>query len=643
MFDAIFNRSIENNTGVDSNSLNYASDSNIKNTAAEMQFILAALDQSQAVIHFKTDGTILTANDNFLNAMGYSLSEVRGKHHSMFVTPEYAQSLEYQEFWANLARGKYQSAEYKRITNGGKEIWIQASYNPILDKNGNVQKIVKYATDITEQTLKAADHRGQIDALNRVQAVIQFDLDGNILDANENFLQTVGYDLHEIRGRHHKMFVASDYAASQEYKDFWKNLSTGKFQAAQYKRYGKNGKEIWIQASYNPIFTPDGQPFKIVKYATDITEETLQSADYSGQLDAINKAQAVIEFNLDGTIRDANENFLQTVGYSLEEIKGNHHRMFVEDNYANSSEYQYFWAKLARGEYEASEYKRIAKGGKEIWIQASYNPIFDPEGKPFKVVKYATDITEQVIAREEASHVSEMVNDNLDKILASIGDANSRTSSATDASSNTLQTVQSVASASEEFQASAQEIARSMEISRVEVEKAMHEANTADDATQKLSSAAGAMNNIVEVIQDIAGQINLLALNATIESARAGEAGKGFAVVASEVKSLANQVANATSQISNEISSMQNISGDVVTRLESIKGAVVSVETSVTSVASAVEEQVATSQEITSNMQTAAGAVDEINSNLGSISGAIDNANNFAKEGSELYRSVNAQ
>jgi methyl-accepting chemotaxis protein len=640
MFDAIFNRGAEENTRVTSDPLNHASGSNIKNTTAEMQFILAALDQSQAVIHFKTDGTILTANDNFLSAMGYSLGEVKGKHHSMFVTADYAQSLEYQEFWANLAKGKYQSAEYKRIAKGGKEIWIQASYNPILDKNGNVQKIVKYATDITSQTLKAADHKGQIDAVNRAQAVIQFDLDGKILDANENFLETVGYALHEIRGRHHKMFVGAEHASSQEYQDFWKNLSAGNYQAAQYKRYGKGGKEIWIQASYNPIFTPDGKPFKIVKYATDITKETIQAADFKGQLDAIHKSQAVIEFNLDGTILNANENFLKTVGYGLNEIKGQHHRMFVEESYANSSEYQYFWAKLARGEYEAAEYKRIAKGGKEIWIQASYNPIFDPEGNPFKVVKYATDITDDVVAREEANHVSEMVNDNLDKILSSIGDANTRTSSATGASSNTLQTVQSVASASEEFQASAQEIARSMEISRVEVEKAMHEANTADDATQKLSSAAGAMNNIVEVIQDIAGQINLLALNATIESARAGEAGKGFAVVASEVKSLANQVANATSQISDEINGMQNISGDVVTRLEGIKGAVVSVETSVTSVASAVEEQVATSQEITSNMQTAAGAVDEINSNLGSISNAIDNANNYAKEGSELYRSI---
>lgn len=638
MFDAIFSR--KDTTTFDIGQKSKGAALSKRKNATESASILNALDLSQAVIHFKPDGTILFANENFLNAMGYSLSEIKGQHHKMFVMPSYSQSLEYKEFWHKLSKGEFQSAEYKRIAKGGREVWIQATYNPIIDKNGNVIKIVKFATDITQQILQAADYSGQIDAINKVQAVIEFELDGTIRDANENFLTTVGYSIDEVKGRHHRMFVDDKYASSEEYHSFWKSLAAGNSHAAQYKRYGKAGKEIWIQASYNPIFDPDGKPFKVVKYATDITEQTMQAADFSGQLDAIHKAQAVIEFNLDGTITDANENFLKTVGYELHEIKGKHHKMFVEKDYSTSSEYQRFWEKLAGGHFQAAEYKRIAKGGQEVWIQASYNPILDPEGKPFKIVKYATNITDQVLARDEAVHVGEIVDQNLDKILASVGDANAQTLSATNASANTLLTVQSVASASEEFQASAQEIARSMELSRMEVEKAMSEAANADGSTQQLSSAAGAMNNIVEVIQDIAGQINLLALNATIESARAGEAGKGFAVVASEVKSLANQVANATAQISTEIQGMQSISSDVVNRLDSIKGAVFSVETSVTSVASAVEEQVATSSEITSSMQTAASAVDEINSNLGSISEAIDSANTFAEEGSQLYRSI---
>ena len=601
---------------------------------------MQALDQSQAVIQFKPDGTILTANQNFLQAMGYSLDEIKGNHHKMFVEPGFENSDEYKEFWRSLAAGTFQAAEYKRYAKGGKEIWIQASYNPVKDKSGNVVKVIKYATDITAQTLQNSDYAGQIDAISKVQAVIEFELDGTIRTANENFLGAVGYTLPEIQGQHHRMFVDPEYAETNEYKDFWTNLGAGNFDAGRYKRVTKNGDNIWIQASYNPIFDPDGKPFKVVKYATDITEQVLRNADFRGQLDAIHKSQAVIEFELDGTIITANENFTATVGYSLDEIKGKHHSMFADPEFAKSAEYKAFWQRLGSGQFDAGEYHRLGKGGKDIWIQASYNPIFDPDGKPFKVVKYATDITDQVLARDEQQRVGPMVDENLDKILSAVGDATSQATSASGASSQTAQTVHSVAAAAEQFQASSQEIAHSMETSRGDVNRAMDEANTADSSAKQLSDAAGAMTNIVDVINDIAGQINLLALNATIESARAGEAGKGFAVVASEVKSLANQVANATTQISNEIVGMQDISSDVVQRLDRIKGAVSSVENSVTAVAGAVEEQAATSKEITSNMQEASCAVEDINSSLGSISEAVQNANSFAREGTDLYRSL---
>lgn len=633
MFDTIFGRGGQQQANTDG-----AKASSVD--PAEATSILTALDQSQAVIQFKPDGTILTANQNFLQAMGYSLDEIKGRHHKMFVAPGFENSDEYKEFWRSLAAGTFQAAEYKRYAKGGKEIWIQASYNPVKDKSGNVVKVIKYATDITAQTLQNSDYSGQIDAISKVQAVIEFELDGTIRTANENFLGAVGYSLQEIQGQHHRMFVEPEYAQSDEYKTFWKNLGQGNFDAGRYKRITKDGQNIWIQASYNPIFDPDGKPFKVVKYATDITEQVLRNADFRGQLDAIHKSQAVIEFELDGTIITANENFTNTVGYSLEEIKGKHHSMFADPEFAKTAEYKTFWQRLGSGQFDAGEYHRLGKGGKDIWIQASYNPIFDPDGKPFKVVKYATDITDQVLARDEQQRVGAMVDENLDKILNAVGDATSQASSASSASSETAQTVHSVAAAAEEFQASSQEIAHSMETSRGDVGRAMDEANTADSSAKQLSDAASAMTNIVDVINDIAGQINLLALNATIESARAGEAGKGFAVVASEVKSLANQVGNATTQISNEIVGMQDISSDVVQRLDRIKGAVSSVENSVTAVASAVEEQAATSKEITSNMQAASCAVEDINSSLGSISDAVQNANSFAREGTDLYRSL---
>lgn len=491
-----------------------------------------------------------------------------------------------------------------------------------------------------EISLNSQEASSVLAALDRSQAVIQFSPDGTILTANKNFLTAMGYRLEEVKGRHHSMFVEPGYEASEDYKAFWEDLRRGEYQAKEYKRLAKGGREVWIQASYNPLVNGSGKVTKIIKYATDITAQTLQNADYRGQIDAVNKSQAVISFQLDGTIIEANENFLKTVGYNLDEIQGKHHRIFVEPGYADSSEYKQFWAALAQGKYQASEYKRIAKNGEEIWIQASYNPIFDPSGKPFKVVKYATDITQQVLARKEAERVGKQIDENLEKILASVGEANTQSSTASSASTQTTQTVQSIAAVTEEFQASANEIARSMETSRENVQQAIDEAMTADQSTQKLTEQAQAMNSVVDVIQEIAGQINLLALNATIESARAGEAGKGFAVVASEVKSLANQVASATDQISSEIGSMQTVCDDVVERLASIKSAVESVETSVGSVAGAVEEQSASTREISSNMQSASSAVGDVNSSLESISTAINDANGFAQEGIELYRSL---
>ncbi|MCU0720851.1 MAG: methyl-accepting chemotaxis protein [Pirellula sp.] len=251
---------------------------------------------------------------------------------------------------------------------------------------------------VTKSAAKAPAKRwsletAQLAAASKSQAIIEFDMHGNVIDANENFLRTVGYSLSEIQGKHHSMFVDAQYSQSREYQQFWEDLRAGKFQSAEYKRIGKGGREVWIQASYNPVFDAKGQPVRVVKFATDVTQAKMKSADNEGQLDAIQKSFATIEFSLDGVIRHANENFLATVGYSLDEIRGKHHSLFVDPAYASSRDYQNFWDDLKAGKFFTAQYKRFGKGGREIWIQASYNPIFDLNGKPYKVVKYASDIT----------------------------------------------------------------------------------------------------------------------------------------------------------------------------------------------------------------------------------------------------------
>ncbi len=535
---------------------------------------VAAINRSQAVIEFRLDGTIVTANENFLKALGYSLGEIQGKHHGMFVEPEMRDGADYREFWARLSRGEYQAAAFKRIGKGGKEIWIQASYNPMLDRNGKVFKVIKFATEITAQKIASMEDAGMIAAIRRVQAVIEFGMDGTIVAANENFLKALGYSLAEIQGKHHSMFVEPAMRDSAGYREFWASLNRGEFQSAEYKRFGKGGKEVWILASYNPILDEKGKPFKIAKFATDVTEQKQRFADLAGKIAAIGKSQAAIEFGMDGTILTANENFLNALGYSLGEIQGRHHSMFVDASERDGAAYRQFWANLNAGQYQAGEFRRVGKAGREVWIQASYNPILDLNGKPFKVVKYATDTTAQVIARKKSESVRGML--------------------------------ESVASGAEELKASVREISETMTKSRQTASDAVDKVEAADQQAQRLSAASESMGGIVELIGSITGQINLLALNATIESARAGEAGRGFAVVASEVKNLASQAKQATDRIGQEIGNLNGISGDVVSALTSIRQSMQEVSEYVTSTAAAVEEQSTVTSEMSSSMHRAA-------------------------------------
>ena len=541
---------------------------------------LAAIAKSQARIEFEMDGTIITANENFLKVVGYSLAEVQGKHHSLFVEPAYRTSPEYRELWASLNRGQLQAAEFKRVAKGGREVWILGSYNPILDAAGKPYKVVKFATDITSEKLRNADFAGQLSAIGKSQAVIEFTLDGTILSANANFLAAMGYALEEIRGKHHSLFVESATRDSAAYREFWAALNRGEYQAGEFKRIGKGGKEVWIQASYNPILDMNGKPFKIVKFATDVTAQKLKSADIAGQLQAIGKSQAVIEFTLDGAIKTANEGFLATMGYALAEVQGKHHSLFVEPATRDSAAYREFWAALNRGEYQAGEFKRIGKGGKEVWIQASYNPILDLNGKPFKVVKFATDVTPQVMRRLKSEAVSSMM--------------------------------EMVAAGAEELNGSVREISHSMVKSKEAADDAFERTIAADHATERLSEVAQSMNGILTLIGSITSQINLLALNATIEAARAGEAGRGFAVVATEVKNLAAQAKSATDEIAVEITGMKDVSGKVVDGLRAIKESIDRVRDHVTATASAIEEQSTVTDEMSANMQRAAAEASSV-------------------------------
>jgi methyl-accepting chemotaxis protein len=371
-------------------------------TSSELMAVYQALDRVQAIIEFDLEGRILTANDNFLRLFGYGLDEIVGKHHRIFCDPSYVETPEYAEFWQKLGRGEFRSAEFKRLAKGGDEIWLRASYNPVLDANGKPVKVVKFATDVTAAKLQNAEFEGKVRAIDRAQAVIEFDLEGRVLTANENFLGIFGYGIEEVVGKHHRIFCDPSYVKTPAYAEFWQKLGRGEYESAEFKRLTKDGREVWLQASYNPILDTEGKPVKVVKFATDVTAAKLQNAEFQGKVQAIDRAQAVIEFDLEGRVLTANENFLGIFGYGIEEVVGKHHSIFCEPSYVETSAYAEFWQKLGRGEYDAGEFKRIAKDGTDVWLQASYNPIFDVEGRPLKVVKFASNITTEVEKRSLA-------------------------------------------------------------------------------------------------------------------------------------------------------------------------------------------------------------------------------------------------
>ena len=580
---------------------------------------LAAISRSQAIIQFTPDGQVLNANDNFLTLLGYRLEDIQGKHHSLFVAEDYRSSPEYQAFWQKLARGECDAGQYRRIAKDGRELWLQASYNPVLGADGKPVRIVKLATDITARKLQDADVQGQLSAIHKSQAVIEFDLNGTVLHANDHFLHAIGYSLDEIKGRHHSLFVRTEYRNSPDYRRFWEKLGRGEYDAGQYPRVRKDGSEVWLQASYNPIFDLNGKPYKVVKFATDITARKQHDSDTEGQLSAIKKSQAVIEFDLNGMVLDANENFLQVIGYSLDDIKGKHHSLFVQPGYRSSADYKRFWEKLGRGDYDAGQYPRVRKDGSEIWLQASYNPIFDPNGKPYKIVKYATDITAQKAMSAALESLVEQVNETVSAIKLSAAEIATGNSDLATRTEQQAASVEETASTMEELTGTVRQTAnnaREVNQLAIDASRVAQDGGTAVGEvvnTMKLiDESSKQIVDIIGVIEGIAFQTNILALNAAVEAARAGEQGRGFAVVASEVRTLAQRAATAAK----EIKTLINVS---VERVAAGSVQVVRAGSTIEEVVTSVGRVTQIIAEIASAAQEQSGGIELINKTISQI------------------------
>lgn len=413
--------------------------------------------------------------------------------------------------------------------------------------------------------------KSQLEAINKTMAVIQFTPDGTIKDANNNFLAATGYSLGEIVGKHHRIFCDNHYASSSEYHAFWQDLGRGTAKSGKFERFDKQGNPLWLEASYAPTLDENGNVTCVIKYCSDITELVTKEQEHAGINTAINRSMAVIEFQPSGQIITANDNFLSATGYALSEIVGQHHRIFCDSELVNSPEYSEMWNKLNNGQFVSGQFKRVDRKGNTLWLEASYNPIYDTNGKLIKVVKFASDITEQINNANETAEIAEIA-------YSTSLQADKTAQQGTEVVTKTISLMQNLSS----------------------------DISQASENLDALNKQSDQINSIVDTISAIADQTNLLALNAAIEAARAGEQGRGFAVVADEVRGLAAR----TSASTNEISSV------VKTNLELSQLATTTMQTSI--------GQVDDGMSLVNNLST---NISEINAGINSIVHAVDSLN----------------
>lgn len=411
----------------------------------------------------------------------------------------------------------------------------------------------KLKNDLAVSQFKNEEIQGFIDSIKHSVATIQFDTHGVIEDVNDIFLSVVGYEKNELVGQSHKMFCDADYINSPEYKAFWDELRQGKKKSGTFKRFTKSKNIIWLEATYFPILNKDKKVISIFKIASDVTNSVNKVRDLEAAFNALNRSMAIIEFSIDGQILNANDNFLTAVGYSLNEIIGKPHRMLCFDKFYEEN--PNFWSEMSSGRFFFGQYERKNASGQSIWLEASYNPVFDDKGKVIKVIKFASDITNKIEMNDKIIRAAEM-------------------------SFSTAEETSQIA------RNGTQLLSTSVQMSNTILQ---HVAETSANIEQ-LNNESKNIENIVSTINDIAEQTNLLALNAAIEAARAGDQGRGFAVVADEVRKLASRTSTSTEEIKEVVRKNRKLTHDVTEKMESVKQRAMDSNEQLTAVSSVMTE-----------------------------------------------------
>ena len=609
----------------------------------EFEFISNALNKVQAVIEFELDGTIITANENFLAVTGYSLEEVQGQHHRMFCDETYAASGEYKAFWKKLGSGELTAGEFKRFAKDGSEVWINASYNPIFDAEGKPVKVVKFATDVTEQVqLRETAETLSLVANETDNSVIICDKYGRIEYVNPGFTKLTQFSYDEVLGKRPGELLQGKNTDPETVNRIREKLDSKVPFYDEILNYSRDGQAYWISLAINPIFDADGNVEKFVSIQTNISETKLTQQDSNCKLEAVSKASAVIEFEANGTVITANKNFLAATGYALDEIVGQHHRIFVDPVESSSPAYSAFWQKLTSGTFDEGKYRRVAKDGSDVWLRASYSPIFNEENEVVKVVNFATDITAEVALEKEVTKIA-------------TGFAN-KSHEISNNASTVAEGAQSLGAATEEISASVEELSASIDSiaqnstdADTIAQKTKDQADSGARAIAKsiesmelINNSSEEINEIVKVISEIAAQTNLLAFNAAIEAARAGEHGLGFSVVADEVRKLAERSSQATKEISKLINESvkrvvqgSEISKEAGAAFEKIVEGIANTTNSISEISVAAREQQTAARDVTDAIEN----IVEASEKSALASDTIANSTNALSSGAEDLKS----
>ncbi|MGZ3768340.1 MAG: methyl-accepting chemotaxis protein [Bdellovibrio sp.] len=566
------------------------------------QDLIAAVKQSQSYLELSSEGNVINANENFLKLLGYALSDVQGKNHRMFYDSENSESLQFKDLWRKLSNGEPQGGEFKFVAKSGKEVFVVASFTPVMDKKGNLVKVIEFATDVTETKTEL---KVRTEIMNLTSIVSEANLRGDIMNINEKFIEVSKYSKDELIGRPHNTTRHPDMP-KEVFKEMWATIGRGKMFRGVVKNRAKDGTPYYVDAVIAPILGDNGKPRKYLGVRYDITESEIERQNMKGVVRAIDASFAYVEFNIEGNILQSNKIFREILEYSSEEeMKGKPHRLFCDPSFVSTSEYAHFWPDLKAGQNKSGIYKMSSRSGKELWLQIVYSPVTDETGRVVKVVGIGTDVTAQqkmIMSIQETAGTLASASSELTATATEMSNTAQKTSGesqlATKAAEEVASGVQTVATNMEEMVASIKEIGRSTNESAQMAKTTLLKAQESNTIITKLGTSSQEIGDVIKVISSIAQQTNLLALNATIEAARAGEAGKGFAVVANEVKELAKQTAKATDDITHKIGAIQTDTKGAVEAIAGISQAVEKLNGLSGVVAAAVEEQTATTNEI---------------------------------------------